>query len=129
MSPAASTSASRMRDVVPDPKPESPQTYGLALFGLAMRGEVKLKDPVLCRDRLNRDRRNAVGWNDLSLGRLHAIDCVQYAARHLATACNAALNDIERATVAGPGFHEAALVRLTETLTSALDRVAPPGAT
>ncbi|MGI3901273.1 MAG: hypothetical protein ACRYGP_13685 [Janthinobacterium lividum] len=122
-----SSPANRQRDVVPDPKPEGPQTYGLMLFGLAMRGRVKLKDPVLCRDTLNLDRRTPVGWNDLSLGRLHAIDCIQYAARHLAEACNTALNDIERATVAGPSAHAAALVSLTETLTAALDRVAPPG--
>ena len=122
-----SSSAARQRDVVPDPKPEGPQTYGLSLFGLAMRGRVKLRDPVLCRDMLNRDRRAPVGWNDLSLSRLHAIDCIQYAARHLADVCNTALNDIERATVSGPDAHAAALVSLTETLTAALDRVAPPG--
>lgn len=119
--------SARARDVVPDPKPDGPQAHGLALFGLAMRGEVKLRDPVQCRDRLNSGRRALVGWNDVSRGRCHAIDCVQYAARHLARTCNDALNEIERATTAGPDAHAAALLRLSELLTAALERVAPPG--
>ncbi len=91
-----------------------------------MRGEAKLNDFAGCEALMVQGQPRRPNLNDIAAGRRHAIACVQYAARHLAGACNDALNEIERSTVAGPEAHAVALHRLTEILDAALSRVAPP---
>ncbi len=117
------------RDIVPDPKPGTPQALGLALLEAALQGRPRLGDFV-AGERHLRLTWPKLSLNDLVQGRRIAIDLAVDAARHpdagLVLACREAADLVERALTHAQTRADftAALVRIGEVLDGPLARVA-----